>query len=108
MKGVWVWPESQDEQEQMLKRIRSSEYLITILSAISKSKDGLSNAQVDLTVKSYSQWNTRWAINELEGLGLIDYKVDLFGGAGKYTLTDLGRNVFQNISDQQPKEPAQH
>ena len=109
MKGIWVWPESKSEQKKTADKVRNSESLLGILSAIAKSKDGLSNSQIDLAARNYSQWNTRWPVSELLGLGLMEYKVNLFGDAGKYTITDLGKNVLQSTSGQlQPKPPAQH
>ena len=109
MKGIWVWPESESEQKKTTDKIRNSERLLGILSAIAKSKDGLSNAQIDLAVRNNSQWNTRWPVSELLGLGLIEYKVDLFGDPGKYKITELGKNVLQSTSSQlQPKAAAQH
>ncbi len=109
MKGMWVWPESESGQKKTMQKIRNSEYLLGILSAIAKSKDGLSNAQVDLAVRTNSQWNTRWPISELLGLGLIEYKVSIFGDSGKYTITEVGKNVLQSTSNQpQPKSLTQH
>ncbi len=96
MRGIWVWPESESEQKKAADKIRSSEPLLGILSAVAKSKDGLSNAQIDLAVRNNSQWNTRWPVSELLGLGLIEYKVDLFGDPGKYTITELGKSVLQS------------
>lgn len=109
MKGVWNWPETESEQKKTVQKIKSFEYLVAILSAVAKSKDGLSNAQIDLASRTNSQWNTRWPVSELLGLGLIEYKVHLFGDAGKYTITELGKSVLQSVSSQlQPKPPAQH
>ncbi len=109
MKGIWVWPESESGQKKTVDKIRNSERLLGILSAIAKNKDGLSNAQIDLAVKNNSQWNTRWPVSELLGLGLMEYKVNLFGDAGKYTITELGKNVLQSVSSQlQSNPPAQH
>lgn len=109
MKGIWVWPESESGQKKTVDKIRNSERLLGILSAIAKNKDGLSNAQIDLAVKNNSQWNTRWPVSELLGLGLMEYKVNLFGDAGKYTITELGKTVLQMaLGESQPKSPTQH
>ena len=109
MKGIWVWPESESEQKKTAENIRNSESLLGILSAIAKTEDGLSNAQIDLAVRNNSQWNTRWPVSELLGLGLMEYKVNLFGDSGKYTITELGKNVLQSTSNQlQPKPASQH
>ncbi len=105
MKGLWVWPESESEQKKTIDKIRNSEGLLGILSDIAKNKGGLSNAQIDLAVKNNSQWNTRWPISELLGLGFVEYKVNLFGDAGKYTITELGKNVLQSVSSQLQSEP---
>jgi hypothetical protein len=79
------------------------------MKAITKSKDGLSDAELDDIINDNSEWMTLWTIRQLTALGFIDYKVDFFGNPAKYTLTDLGRSVYQKISGElvvAPKPPA--
>lgn len=108
MKGLWVWPENEVNQNKTIQGVKNSQHFMTILSKLAKSKDGLSNAQIDQVVKNNSQWNTRWIVSELLGLGLIDYKVDLFGDPGKYSITDLGKDVLKRLitQPQQSKPPS--
>jgi hypothetical protein len=64
--------------------------LALILSAISKSPDGLSNAQLDRLLSNNSQWRTLSHLKELIAIGFVQYNMQFFGDAGKYALTDLG------------------
>ena len=70
------------------------------LKAISKSKEGLSNAELDDALSDNSNWMTAWATRQLTSLSFIEYKVDFFGNPGRYTLTDLGKDVFQRLTGQ--------
>jgi hypothetical protein len=103
MKGIWFWPSDPKEQEKVLKDIRASEPILAALTALSKSKDGLSNAQLDIAIGSFSQWYTRWMIERLLSLGFVEYKVEWFGDPGKYVLTDLGREVLRRLTGQPPQ-----
>ncbi len=75
------------------------------MQAIAKSKDGLSNAQIDDALSEYSHWQTRWVVDQLISLGFADYKVDLFGGPGKYVLTELGKNALSVITGKPVQAP---
>ena len=75
------------------------------MRAIAKSKDGLSNAQIDDALSEYSHWQTRWVVDQLISLGFVDYKVDFFGGPGKYVLTELGKNALSAITGKPVQTP---
>jgi hypothetical protein len=80
------------------------------MQAIAKSSDGLSNARIDDALSEYSHWQTRWVVDQLISLGFADYKVDFFGGPGRYILTELGRNALSAITGKpvqaQPQVPT--
>ena len=96
--GLWVWPSDPKAQRRTLRKVSNSEHLVAGMQAIAKSKDGLSNAQIDDALSDFSNWQTRWTVDQLISLGFADYKVDFFGGPGKYTLTELGRNALAAIT----------
>lgn len=75
------------------------------MTAISKSKQGLSNAELDDLIGDNSEWMTLWVIKQLTALGFIEYKVDLFGGPARYQLTELGRNVVATITGRPTQPP---
>jgi len=97
MKGIWTWPSEPDDQEKTLRKIMEEDELVTILVALTKSLEGLSNAQLDRLLSNNSQWRTLSHLKELTALGFIQYHVQFFGEAGKYELTDLGRNVVSRV-----------
>jgi hypothetical protein len=70
---------------------------ITILAALAKSPQGLSNAQLDRLLSNNSQWRTLSHTKELTALGFIQYRVQFFGDAGKFELTELGKTVLSRI-----------
>ncbi len=107
MKGIWFWPPDAREQAKILKKVAASESMLTILTALSKSKDGLSNAQIDSVTSSYSQWNSLWAIRPLLSLGFVEYKTEWFGDAGKYVLTELGKDVLVRLTGKPRQVVAQ-
>ncbi len=78
------------------------------LAGIGKSKDGLSNPELDELLNDNSNWMTLWPVRQLLSLGFIEYKVDFFGGPAKYQLSELGRNALATITGQsaQPKAPV--
>jgi hypothetical protein len=98
--GLWVWPSDERTQRQLAKRVSESEHLMAELKAIMRSKEGLSNAELDDATSDNSNWITLWATRQLLSLGFIEYKVDFFGNPGRYTLTDLGRDVLQKLTGQ--------
>src|SRR5438309_11334045 len=88
-KGIWVWPSDPKEQEKVLAEIRASVWSLAALTALSESKDGLSNAQLDIAMAGFSQWNTRWYIEQLLSLRFIASSIEWFGDAGNYMLTGI-------------------
>jgi hypothetical protein len=97
MKGIWVWPSDPKEQDNTLRRITEEDELVTILSALAKNPEGLSNAQLDRLLSNNSQWRTLSHMKELMALGFVQYDVQFFGDAGRYELTDLGKTVVSRI-----------
>jgi len=97
MKGIWVWPSEPKEQGKVLQKILREDELVTILAAIAKNPEGLSNAQLDRLLANNSQWRTLLHMEELMALGFVDYHVQIFGDPGKYKLTDLGNTVLSKI-----------
>jgi hypothetical protein len=97
MKGIWAWPSEPGDQEKTLRKIMEEDELVTILAALAKSPEGLSNAQLDRLLSNNSQWRTLSHMKELIGLGFVQYHMQFFGEAGKYELTDLGKTVLSRI-----------
>jgi len=104
--GLWVWPTDSKAQRRILRKVARSEHLVVALQAMSKSSAGLSNAQVDDALSEYSHWQTRWVVEQLISLGFSDYKVDFFGGPGKYVLTELGKNALSAITGKPVQVPT--
>lgn len=96
--GLWMWPADQRAQRRFIKKIASSEHLLAALQALAKSKEGLSNAEIDDILADNSNWMTRWVVEQLVSLGFAEYTVDFFGGPGRYRLTQLGANVLSMIT----------
>ena len=94
MKGMWFWPSEPKDQAKTLRRIRQEDELTTIIAALAKGQEGLSNAEIDNLLKNNSQWRTSLHLTQLTALGFIEYKVQFFGGPGEYNLTDLGKSVI--------------
>jgi hypothetical protein len=103
MKGIWAWPPESDAQDNALRKVMDEDELAKILFALEKSPEGLSNAQIDKLLGNNSQWRTLNHLRELIGLGFVQYKVQFFGNAGEYTLTDLGKTVVSRIRGGPPK-----
>ena len=80
--------------------VRGDGHLPIILAALAKSKDGLSNAQIDNMLANNSQWITARHLGKLMALGFVEYEVEIFGDAGMYTLTELGKTVLPTITGQ--------
>ena len=97
MKGIWTWPSQPEEQAKVLRRVMQEDELVTILFALTKSPNGLSNAQLDRLLMNNSQWRTLSHMKELMALGFVEYNVHFFGEAGKYELTDLGKTATSRI-----------
>ena len=106
-KGIWVWPSDPKGQKRVLRKVAGSPHLVAGLSAIGKSKEGMSNAELDDAMNESSEWPTLWAIRQLTSLGFIELKVDFFGNPARYTLTDSGRAALSIITGRPlPKPPA--
>jgi len=97
MKGIWAWPSEPNGQDKTLRKIMEEDELVTILVALAKSPEGLSNAQLDRLLSNNSQWRTLSHMKELLALGFVHYHVQLFGDAGKYEITDLGKTAVSRI-----------
>jgi len=97
MKGIWVWPSEPIDQDKIVRKIMEEDEFVTILVALAKAPEGLSNAQLDKLLSNNSQWRTLSHTRELTALGFIQYHVQFFGGPGKYELTDLGKTVVSRI-----------
>lgn len=103
--GLWVWPSDAKAQPRTLRKVARSEHLVAGMQAVAKSTDGLSNAQIDAALSEYSHWQTRWVVDQLISLGFAGYKVDFFGGPGKYVLTELGRNALSIVTGKPVQAP---
>jgi hypothetical protein len=106
-KGLWVWPPDPKGQRKALKKIAASPHLLAALTVIGKSKDGMSNAEVDDAINRSSEWTTLWVIRQLTSLGFIEFKVDLFGNPARYQLTGAGRTALSILTGRPlPQRPA--
>jgi hypothetical protein len=103
--GLWVWPSDPRAQRKVLRKVAEDKHLVPAMTAISKSKQGLSNAELDDLIGDNSEWMTLWIIKQLTALGFIEFKVDLFGGPARYQLTELGRNMFSIITGRPIQPP---
>ena len=106
--GQWVWPSDPRAQKRTLMKVAESRHLVQAMSAIAKSKEGLSNAELDDVIADNSNWMTLWVVRQLTALGFIEFNVDLFGGPARYRLTELGRSSLAVITGQSPapKQPV--
>ncbi len=101
-----MWPSDQKGQRRVLRKASGSGHLMAALQAIAKSKGGLSNAEIDDVLLDNSGWMTRWVVDQLISLGFVDYKMDFFGGPGKYELTELGTEAFAAITGKPIQKPS--
>ena len=105
--GLWVWPADAKAQGKTLKKVSAAPHIVPALTAIAKSKEGMSNSEIDESLADSSEWMTLWVVRQLTSLGFIEYKVDLFGGPAKYQCTELGRNALAAMTGQPaPKPPT--
>jgi hypothetical protein len=74
------------------------------MTAVAKSKEGLSNSELDDAVNDSSEWTTLWVVRQLTSLGFLDFKVDLFGNPAKYQMNELGRSALSMITGQPPPQ----
>jgi hypothetical protein len=98
--GLWTWPADPKGQRRVLRTVSDSPHLTAALQAIAKSKDGMSNSELDELLADSSNWITLWLVRQLLALGFIEYKVDFFGGPARYAATDLGRSALSAITGQ--------
>jgi hypothetical protein len=104
--GLWTWPSGPRGQQTVLRKVAANTHLMAALNALAKTKDGLSNAELDDAIGDSSEWMTLWVIRQLTSLGFIEFKVDFFGGPAKYQLTDMGRNAFSTLTGKPPPKPV--
>lgn len=97
MKGIWTWPSESNDQDKTMRKIMREDELSSILVALAQNPGGLSNAQLDKFLSNYSQWRTLSHLRELIALGFIQYRIQFFGNAGEYELTDLGKTIVSKI-----------
>lgn len=97
MKGFWIWPANQESQARIIDRLRGTA-IADVLTALSKNKTGLSNAQLDMLMDNNSQWNSISTLSQLLALGFAEYRVNIFGDSGKYLITELGRDALDRLA----------
>jgi hypothetical protein len=105
-KGLWVWPSDSKGQRTTLRKVGASLHLMDALAAIAKSKEGLSNAEIDDAISDSSEWTTLWVVRQLTALGFVEYKVDFFGNPNKYEMTDRGRAALSSITGKPVAKPS--
>ena len=98
MRGPWFWPSDTKEQEAVLRKIWREDELTTILAAFNDHPEGLSNAQIDKSLRNNAQWRTLWHLKELMALGLVEYVPHFFGDPGRYVLSDRGRELLHKVA----------
>ena len=103
--GLWVWPATPKALKKTLKRVGDSPHLMAALTALNKSKDGLSNSELDFALGDNSEFMTLWVVRQLTSLGLIEFKVDFFGGPARYQITEAGKRALVAITGQPPPPP---
>ena len=105
-KGLWVWPSDPKGQRRMLKSVAGAPHLMAAMAALSKSKDGMSDSDLAEAVTSGWEWTVLWVMRQLTSLGFVEYKVDFFGNAARYQLTEAGRVAYAMITGQHlPQKP---
>jgi hypothetical protein len=105
-RGLWVWPADPKGQRRVLRKVAASKRLTNATTFIAKSKEGVSNAELDDMLNNSSEWTTLWVIRQLTSLGFIELKVDFFGNPARYQMTELGRAALSIITGQSPKPPV--
>jgi hypothetical protein len=105
-KASWIWTSDERTQRLVAKEVSESKPLMAALEAIMKRKEGLSNAELDEVVSDNSEWITLSVMRRLLSLGFVEYRVDLFGNPGRYTMTDLGRDFMQKLGKVAPVKPT--
>jgi len=105
-KGIWIWPVDSRGQRRVLKKVMESPHLVAGLSAIAKSKEGMSNAELAEAINDTSEWTTLWVVRQLTSLGFIEFKVDLFGNPARYQITEQGQVALSIMTGQPPPKPS--
>jgi hypothetical protein len=105
-KGVWVWPPDQRGQRAVLRRVAASPHLMAALTAIAKSKEGLSNSELHDAINDSAEWTTLWVVRQLTSLGFVEFKVDFFGNPARYQIADQGRAALSTITGQPIPKPV--
>jgi len=103
--GLWVWPSDPKGQRKVLRQVAASPHLMAAMTALAKSREGLSNAELDDLINDSSEWLTLWVIRQLTSLGFVEFRVDFFGNPAKYRLTEVGRQAFSVITGQPLQKP---
>jgi len=106
MKGIWAWPADTKAQDNMLHEIAKEDEYLEILEALEKNPAGLSNAKLDKLLTNNSQWRTLKHMRGLVAVGFVKYDVKLFGNAGEYQITELGKAAVSRIKAGLP--PVHH
>lgn len=105
-KGFWIWPDDPKDQEEVLGKVAAVPRLVDALAAISRSEEGMSNAEVDDAINDSSEWRTLWVVRQLTSLGFIELKVDFFGNPARYRITERGRSALSAMTGEPlPKPP---
>ena len=106
-KGLWVWSPDPNAQRSVLRKVAATKLLVSAMAAITKSKEGLSNAELDDAIGDSSEWLTLNVVRQLTSLGFVEFKVDFFGGPARYQLTDRGRSALSVITGKPAQPPQQ-
>lgn len=97
----WPWTKSySNKQNQLYNLLDRDSHLRNILVLLSRSESGLSNAEIDTALSNHSQWTTIQHLRELMVVGLIEYRLELFGNPGKYLITALGLSMLERTGTQ--------
>jgi len=78
----------------MMRKTKISPRLIRIIKFLERHPHGSSNAEIDSFLNNNSQWVTMDSLRELAETGFVEYKPELFGEPGRYSLTKYGREFL--------------
>lgn len=96
MKGEWVWPENPKEQRKVLKNVLSNKHMLGLLTALAKSPLGLTPYEAEEAMGIANVFGLI-PIRQLQSLGFVTYKVNLYGDFGVYQITDIGMSALRQI-----------
>ena len=92
-KGIWDLPQDPKGRIKALKALKSDKPIMSLLAALVKAPKGLSNYEaLEIITPDYAA--AMWAIKRAQSVGLIQYKVHIFGEFGIYTITDFGKQLL--------------